>query len=186
MAIDWQIVGEIAKPVAGGVVTLLGKTWFERKPKLLSWFGSVSTHNVAPPGQQAFRVFTHEVVLRNVGKKPAKDVRMAHHVLPDFCVFPPVQYIQEANPSGANDLVFPVLLPGEQVTVSYLYFPPLKVDAVHAGIKHADGFAQAVNVQIQRQVPKALMDFLWTTLIIGLVTCLYLLWHAGVWPYERF
>lgn len=185
MAIEWTVVAEIVKPLAGGLIGLAFKSWSERRPKLISWFGSVSTHQVAPPDQPPFRVFTHEVVLRNVGKKPARGVRMQHHVLPDFHVFPPIQYTQEHNPAGANDIVFPTLLPGEQVTVSYLYFPPLKAGEVHAGIKFEEGFAQSVPVQLQRQLPR------WANLlavglqVVGLVACFYLLWQGAVWLASR-
>ena len=68
--------------------------------------------------------FTHSVVLRNSGRRPATNVRLAHPYLPDFNVFPSVGYRVENLPGGGREIVMPTLVPNEQVTISYLYFPP--------------------------------------------------------------
>jgi hypothetical protein len=63
--------------------------------------------------------------------------------------------------------------------VSYIYFPPVTVAQVNAGIKCDQGFANAVPVLLQRQYPR------WVTLaarwlmLIGPICIVYLLYRAA-------
>ena len=46
------------------------------------------------------------MVIQNVGKKPANNVRVSHAILPDqFNVFPSVPYTVEQLPDGKKDIV---------------------------------------------------------------------------------
>lgn len=185
MAIDWAVVAEIAKPVAGGALTLLAKHLLERKPRVITYYGSVSTHQVSPPNQPPFRVFTHEVVVRNVGKRPATDVRLMHAVLPDHHVTPPVPYTIDNTPGGSQDIVIPTLVPGEQVVVSYLYWPPLIAGNVNTGVKHDEGFAQFVPVLLQRQFPPMVNRLVGLLMLCGAMALAYLAYLGVAWLYGR-
>lgn len=179
MAIEWAVVGEVAKIVGSAVAGVLIKDGLERKPKLVTFYGAVSTHRVHPTGQPTTQIHTHEVVVRNVGKKPAKGVRMQHAVLPNFHVMPPVQHTVESTPGGSFDIVFPTLVPGEQVTVSYLYFPPLLASGVNTGVKHDEGFAVHVQVLLQRQFSRPVLACFVVLQLLGLGTLAYLLITAA-------
>ena len=128
---------------------------------------------VRPPNAQQAQVFTHSVVVRNAGRKAANNVRLGHNVLPDFSVFPAVPYNVAALPGGGSEIVFPSLVPGEQITVTYLYFPPLLWNGVNTYTKSDDGFAQVLNVLPTPQLAPWLQRILWALIILGSITALY-------------
>jgi hypothetical protein len=82
-----------------------------------------------------------------------------------------------------DEIVFPLLGPGEQVTVTYLYFPPRTYHDINNGIRSDEGPARAVPMQLQQQFPKwgqaligALMAtgfVVWLALVIWLVRALF-------------
>ena len=126
----------------------------EGKADLVSFFGHSSAFTVNQPGQPPFVIHTHDVVIQNVGKKPANNVRVSHAILPDqFNVFPSVPYTVEQLPDGKKDIVIPRLVPRQQIVISYLYYPPLMWNQVHAGIRSDEGFARQQEVQLQRKTP---------------------------------
>ena len=88
--------------------------------------------------------------------------------------------------AGGRDIVIPTLVPGEQITISYLYFPPVTVAQVNAGIKCDQGFAQAIPVLLQRQYPRWFNAVVSVLLLLGLISGFYLLYQAVVWGIHRF
>jgi hypothetical protein len=179
MAIDWNAVATIAAPI----ITLFLGVWvnrrFESRPVLISYFSHVSAFQHTPPGGQLIHVNTHSVVLRNTGRQSATNIRLHHTVLPDFNIWPSVVHRVELLPDGTKDIVIPTLIPGEQITISYLYFAPLTVGQVNAGIKCDQGFANAIPVLLQRQFPRWFNFIASVLMIAGLVAILYLA-YAGV------
>jgi hypothetical protein len=175
--------------VAGPIIALFVGVWvnrrFESRPVLISYFGHVSSFQHTPPGGQPLVVHTHSVVLRNAGRRQATNVRITHAVLPDFNIWPPLLHHTQDLPSGVRDIVIPVLVPGEQITISYLYFPPLTVAQVNAGIKCDQGFAQAIPVLLQRQYPAWFNALAATLMLLGLVAGLYLLYELVAWAIRR-
>lgn len=152
MAIDWHLVADVAVPIGtafrGGWV----QRWFENKPRLASYYGHVGAFKHTLPDGSKLSVFTHSLVLRNNGRKTATNGRIRHNTLPaDFDIYPSVPYSIVELPSGGRELVIPTMVPGQQITVNYLYFPPLTVDQVHDGILSDEGFAEAIPVLLQRQ-----------------------------------
>src|SRR5260370_23854420 len=119
MGINWDLVLRIGVPLLCIFVGWALNRFTERRSKLITYYGHVGT--LTAQGQ---RVHTHVVVIRNVGKKPATNVRVSHHFLPDFNIWPPVKHTTEDVAGSGKDIVIPALVPGEQVTINYLYFPP--------------------------------------------------------------
>ena len=129
MSLEWNALATIAAPV----ITLFVGAWvnrkFENRPILISYFGHISGFNSTPPGGTPIQVNTHAVVLRNTGRRSATNIRLHHATLPDFSIWPSVPYQTENLPDGTRDIVIPTLVPGEEITISYLYFPPLTAAA---------------------------------------------------------
>ena len=106
---------------------------------------------------------------------PVTDVRVRHNILPqNFNVFPDVPYAVQDLPGGGREIVFPALVPGEQISISYLYFPPILYSQIHAGIRHSQGFAREVTILPSHQFPPWLARVLWALIALGMVAVLYL------------
>ncbi len=175
--IDWAVVTNIAGPIIGVVLGAWVTHLMAQRPKLVSFFGHVSTFKASPPNvPQPFLVYTHTVVVRNSGRSAATNVRVTHKTLPDVNVFPPTQYTVEDLPGGGRDIVFPRLVAGQQVVLSYMYLPPLTAGDVHAGVASDQGFAKELNVLLQPVPPRWLVRLLIALIAIGAIALLYLVW----------
>jgi len=183
--VDWQVVATIAGPV----ITLFIGVWvnhrFESRPVLLSYFSHVGAFTHRPPQGQPIGIHTHSVVLRNAGRRSATNVRIRHNTLPEFNIWPNLGHTVEDLPGGSREILIPTLIPGEEITISYLYFPPLTVAEINAGIKCDQGFAQAIPVLLQRQFPKWFNFTAGLLLLVGLVTVLYLAYGAALFLVRR-
>jgi hypothetical protein len=176
--IDWNVAAAFAAPV----ITLFVGIWVNRRfgdsAKLISYYGHVATFRYTPPGGKMVLINTHAVVIRNAGRKAATNVRLSHYSLPDFNVSPPVQHYTQRLSNGGSDIVIPTLVPGELVTVSYLYFPPLTANQINAGIKCDQGFAQEIPVMLQRRWPTWWYVLTLSLFIVGFVAVLYILYDV--------
>jgi hypothetical protein len=178
MAIDWSIVATIAAPIIALFVGAWLTRRFESRPILNSYYSHVSAFRHTPQSGQPINVHTHSVVLRNAGRRSATNVRLRHHVLPDFTIWPSLKHATEDLPDGLKEIVIPTLVPDEQITISYLYFPPLTADRIHAGIRCDEGFAQQIPVLLQRQHPQWFNLTAGVLMFVGLVTMIYLAYRG--------
>lgn len=166
MTFDTEIIAKILAPLLSLIVGAIIKHYSEARANVVSFIGHVSSFNLQDEKRTV--VHTHSVVVRNAGRKAAHNVRLAHTVLPpNVTVYPPVQYTIQQNPEGASEIVIPILVPKEQVTISYLYFPPLTWNQVNASTKSDEGFAKILNVIPMPQPHKAILWFIWSLVFIG-------------------
>lgn len=184
MVVDWNVVATLASPVIALFVGVWVNRLFESRPALISYFGHVSAFRHTPPGGQSLQVHTHSVVLRNAGRKSATNVRLHHTILPDFNIWPSVIYNIDTLPDGSKDIVIPSLVPGEEITVSYLYFPPVIAAQVNAGVKCDQGIANQITVLLQRQFPHWFNRTVIALLFVGIVTSLYIV-YVGIMVFTR-
>lgn len=176
MAIDWSVVATIASPIIALVVGVWVNRQFESRPVLISYVSHVSTFLYTPPGGIPFHVNAHSVVLRNTGRKSATNIRLHHAILPEFNIWPTIVHNIEPLQDGSKDIVIPTLIPGEEITVSYLYFPPVVAGQINAGIKCDQGFAKQITVLLQRQFPRWLNRIVIILVLVGFVTSCYLVY----------
>jgi hypothetical protein len=191
MVIDFSVFGRIAEAL---VIALLGgfvARAIERRPRLSVFYGHVGEFQLQPMGQTpSMVVHTHSVVLRNTGKLAAKNVRLPHN-LPlapplNFSVSPQTAFTRTPLAGGGEEIIFPVLVPGQQVTVSYLYFPPLTYLQINLPIRSDEGMARVLNVLPTPQLPKWRLAVWWVLAFIGVVTSLYLIVELIIWLQARF
>ena len=181
MPIDWNIVATIAAPIVGVFAGVWINRKFEDRAKLVAFYGHVAAFKVRPAEGSAFDVYTHSVVIRNAGRRPATDVRISHGVFPpNVTVFPPVDYKTVALPEGSTELVFPTLVPGEHITISYLYFPPVVFNQVNTRVRSSEGFAKVVEALPTVVTPPWLRRTRTALVIIGITTALYVAWDIAV------
>ena len=176
MSIDWVAVATIAAPI----IALLVGGWLDRRrTRLISYYGHVAGINGTFPGAtQPTQVNTHTVVLRATGRQAATNVRLHHATLPLFSIWPQVPHNVETLPDGSRDIVIPILIPGEQLAISYLYFPSLTFDQINKGIKCDQGFAHAIPVLLQRQYPRWVNYVVQCLLLVGVGVIAYFLYRV--------
>ncbi len=177
MRIDWNLVIRLAGPIVGALFAWALMRASERRTKLITYYGHVAGFQLkdSPGG-----VHTHAVVIRNVGKKAATNVRVSHSYLPSFTIFPAVQHTVEDVPGSGQDIVLRLLIPKEQVTINYLYFPPVTYNQVTTSVKSDEGFAQVVNVLPVPQPPRWQRVTGALLMLVGLLTVLYVVVSLGM------
>ena len=171
--VDWQLFVTVATPI----LTLFVGVWvnrrFENRPVLLSHWGHVSSFNYQRGDGTTGIVNTHSVVIRNAGRKAATNVRLSHTHLPDFNIWPPVEYELKEVPNSGQDIVIPTVVPNQQLSISYLYFPPVTYANVNAGVKCDGGFATQIPVLLQRQHPNWFNFSAVALMIVGIAALVY-------------
>lgn len=173
---NWPLVWKISQPILmlfiGGFVTRL----FERRPKLIQYLIHATSvvHNHSQNGRMVVNL--HALVVRNAGKKPATNVRLGHNVLPDFSVYPSIQYRVEDLPAGGKEIVFPILAPETEITVQYLYFHPLLVNQINTHVRSDEGTAKFRNVWLVQRFPQWFYLSVSIVFFFGVVAIIYLGW----------
>lgn len=163
---DPDVIAKILAPVISIIVGAIIKYYAETRSKLVSFIGHVSSFTLQDP--QRTVIHTHSVIVRNTGNKSANNVRLSHTVLPpNVTIYPPIQYKIETNPEGNGEIVIPVLVPKEQVTVSYLYFPPLLWNQINFTTKSDEGLARILNVIPMPQPSKFVLTVIWLLMLVG-------------------
>lgn len=182
ITIDWATALEVMKPLGSAVLGATVTQFVRRKPKLVTYYGHVSAFSLkgtTPPTP----IHTHSVVVANSGSLPAKNVRLSHNVLPtDFEIHPSINYVVEMYPNGSGgDIVFPTLVPKQQITVSYLYGPPLVYSQVNSTVRSDEGFAKVLNVLPTPQLSPWLMRILYVLIFVGVTASLYMATELVGW-----
>ena len=186
--VDVALAWSVAEKVLLVVVGVLAARFVERRPRLNVYYGHVGVFQIpsTTPGGGLLGIHTHTVVLRNAGRLPAHNVRVPHrgsleahniHVSVDTGV----NHTSNILPGGEEEIVFPTLVPGQQVTLSYLYFPPITWNEINLPISSDEGMAKQVNVLPTVQLPRWLRGILWGLIVVGTATLLYGLLELSRW-----
>jgi hypothetical protein len=167
---DSEQIIKIVSPVLTLIFSAIVKYYTEEKSKIISYYGHISAFELH---EHNLDIYSHSIIVRNSGRKSANNIRVCHQVLPpniplpNITIHPAVQYSIEKNPEGAMEIVIPVLVPKEQVTISYLYFPPLTVNQINSYTKSDDGLAKIVNIIPTPEPSKILLAVIWILIFIG-------------------
>jgi|LakMenEpi03Aug12_release.lakeMendotaPanAssembly.Ray.scaffolds.fasta_scaffold984656_1 hypothetical protein len=173
--VDWMLVATAVGPLAAVAFGAWLNHLLEGRPSLLSYIvhSSAITTKRQPGGQAPITIHTHSVVVRNTSRRAATNVRLGHQNLPDFTIFPPVQHDVVWLPDGSAEIHIPQLVRSEQITVSYLYFPPITYDKVNLYTKSDEGFAKVVPVQLFSPPPRPVQLLVQALFVLGAVTAVY-------------
>ncbi len=182
--VDWQIFATVAAPVIALFLGVWVNRRFENRPVVLTHWGHVSAFKIQKDDGTTGTVHTHSVVIRNAGRRAATNVRLSHTILPDFNILPAVEYEVRSVPNAGSDIVIPTLVPGESLTISYLYFPPVTYAGVNAGVKYDEGFATPIPVLLQQQYPTRYKAILGVLMILGVAALVYGLFELGAFIVE--
>lgn len=175
MKIDWTLLAPWPGPILAAFVGAAIARFVEKKPKLIAYVKHSSAVTVHPPNSQPADVHTHSVVVRNAGRQTANNVRLGHQFLPDFSVYPSIRYEVSDLPAGGKEIVFPFFVPGDEATITYLYFPPVLWSGINTHVKSDEGFAQILNVLPTPQLPAWQQLVFIALFFLGVSAAIYLL-----------
>lgn len=178
MDINWNIVVDIVVPIFTLIFGIVLTRILERKAKVNYYIGHTSAFNIGIQKQ----LNTHSVVVSNQGKKAATGVKIIHDIKPkNFNVYPQREYEKKDLREGGAEIIFPSLVPGEQVTVSYLYYPPVFWTHFNTVVKHDDGLAKMIPMMLTRQYPKWQQSIIGFLFLFGIVAFVYfIIWLIRV------
>ena len=172
MNFDIVTIARLIAPLITLIIGAIIKHYTERRSKIISFIGHVSSFTLN--NEERTPVFTHSVIVRNAGRKAAKNIRLGHNVMPpNVTVFPKIQYQIDNAPEGASEIVIPILVPKEQVTISYLYFPPITWDKINSYAKSDEGFAKIINVIPVPLPSKLALWLVWLLMFVGASFLIY-------------
>lgn len=183
MESQWLVIATIAGPIAAVIISAIVVNLLQQRPRLLTWYHYTTTVTLpaTPPATTQTTVNTHAFVVRNEGKLPAHNVSVSHFVLPAYNVYPLVPHRREDLPTGGVALIFPTLAPKEQVTITYLYVPPLVWSGVNAGVRSDDAVAEPIIALTVRKFPQWVYLALGALIYLGVAAATYLLVRFGFW-----
>ena len=184
MTIDWKFIVGLGFPTLTGLVGWILRPFFEKRPNLVAYFGHIAALSTTNSAGKKFPVFSHSVIIRNSGKLVSKNIRVKHKHLPDsFEIYPPQEYSIVNLEDGYKEIVVSQLIPKQQITISYLYFPPVDVSKIHDGILSDEGFAKVIDMIPTPQLKKWQIRVVWALMAIGVLTCLWLIYKLGLLVY---
>jgi len=171
MNLDWAALAKAIWAVVLLIFGALVNRLLEQKPRLTYYASHWSAY--PRPGPPPVMIHTHGIVVRNVGRKTATDVRLRHDLRPEtFYVSPQVQYTDPDMPGGGFEIVFPRLVPQEEVAVSYMHTQPF--NKFRGQITHSDGVAVEVSAIPTAQYPSWLVGIRLILAIIGSIALVFL------------
>lgn len=158
------------------------KTWTERVASALV---NVPPIPAPQPAHQIVLTHTHAIVVRNVGKKTAHNVRIGHaRFPPGFSIHPPQNH-ELAWFGVSAELIIPTLVSQEQITISYLYFPPLLWSDVVGPVKCDEGMAKSISVTATTPWPRPIRFLMWAMAFLGASSAVAWLFWLITWVWER-
>ena len=172
---DLNLLAKISTPIVTLFLGIIINRLIESREKLIAHIGYIASHNTVAKeeGQEPSIVNTHSVIIKNVGRKAAKNVRLGHNYLPDVTVYPDIKYLINALPGGGKEIVFPTLTPKKEVMISYLYFPPNVWSEINTHIESDKGPAKVVQVLLQPQSRSWVLIVTRLLIIIGIISIVY-------------
>lgn len=184
---NWSLLAQVTVPVACIFIGAIVNKLVERRPRLIVYYGHASSFQVpGQAGNPSFGINTHSIIIRNTGRLAANNVRVGHNYLPpNHTVFPVVSHTRQIIPGGGEEILFPVMVAGEQIIISYLYFPPLTWNQIATQVRSDEGFATGLNVIPTPQRPWWHRALLTSLQLAGAVAILYLMAELIRWSYER-
>ncbi|EPT9269351.1 hypothetical protein ACVTOL_004783, partial [Vibrio parahaemolyticus] len=170
--LDIDLIIKLVVPVVTAILGVLIKNHLDAKPKLITYLVNASAIPLKDDANT--NVHVHSIVVRNVGKKSANNVRIGHTHLPkSYVVYPPLNHTVEEDAQGCSELIIPNLVPDEQVTIQYLYYPPITWDRINTYTKSDEMQAKYVNVIPSPQIPMVQQITMLVLMFIGASTTLY-------------
>jgi len=174
----WGVAAQIVCSVLFGAAV----TYRLQRPRLIAYYGHVAAHAVDQSNGPQARFHTHSVIIKNTGWAAAHHVRATHGgLVSNVFVYPDVPHRKDALPNGTEDLVFDVLVPGQQIEISYVYGPHVTFNQITQQIRSDEGMAKFMPAQITPQLQGWRRNLVICLFFLGCITTLYFGFFALRW-----
>jgi hypothetical protein len=169
--VDWSLVATLGAPILAAAAAVWVDRLLRDRPRLLTFYWGGGAIRLPPSaGGTGLQVHHHAVVIKNAGRKAATNVRLGHLILPNFDVYPQVDHRVADN----KEIVFPTLVPGEQVVIHYIYAPPVTWNTVNSYCKSDEGLAKVLSVVPTPVHSKLVLGIMRALMLVGIVALAYL------------
>lgn len=180
---DTEVIAKLAAPVITAILGFILKSYFEAKPKLVTYL--VHASEIPLHDEKKSKVNIHSIVVSNAGKRTANNIRLGHNFLPiSFQLYPQLTHEVTRNENESAEILIPTLVPGEQVNISYLYWPPVTWNQIHSYCKCDETNAKYLNVAPTQQLNKIQKSLIWSLIFIGASTVVYWLF-IRIWAWVQ-
>jgi len=169
MNIDIDTIAKLAAPMISAIGIIIKKA-LEKRPKLITYM--IHTSAIPLGDEKNTSANFHSIVVRNAGKKTANNIRIGHYFLPAFQINPHLAH-EVTRINNSAEILIPNLVPGEQINISYLYFPPLTWNQIHSYCKSDEMTAKYINIIPAIQPNTIQLITIWGLMFIGASTLLY-------------
>lgn len=186
MKLNWNLFVGILSPILGVIFGVIIDRYFKEKPNLMTYLSHTSAIYTKAADGKDLKVHTHSVVIQNLGRKPSKNVRIGHYVLPSFSIYPSIDYNINSLPDGTKEIHFPAIIPKEIIYINYLYFPPIVWQNINKYTKSDEGFAKRVNMQFIPIYSKSIKILSTILVTVGLISSIYLFVQLISWVIRSF
>lgn len=168
MLIDLELLAKLLSPAVSLLGLYIAHT---NRAKLICFF--IHASEVAyGEGEKRARVHMHSYLVRNRGRKTATNVRILHQKLPYFSIYPPRPHTTEKY-EGGEDILIGALVPGDGITISYLYNPDTYYHQVNRGVTSDDGLARQIEAVPQPMFPRPVIWGAQILMVLGASVLLY-------------
>ncbi len=183
MGVDWNIVVPVIAAVVGALVGQWLRSRLEKRPNLVYYYSSLVNAKYQAPNNTMVPIYTHSLVIFNSGKQKANNVRISHIWLPNFDISPATEHRVEKLLDESLDIVISQVVPGETLTISYVYFVPRQINDIHGrlgAVKSDEGYASLQAMQEQILLSPWMKRFSYAIALVGLGTVIYMLIHVVI------
>lgn len=171
-------IGQFISSLLLTTVGFLLTYFITKKPRLRFYYGAIAEIplQINPTEQQPTSpnypphtcVRTHTLVISNQGNASAHDVRIGHQILPAMHSVAPQINIQ--NKENLNEILIPILCPGESFTITYLYEKTVHFSAINSYLKCNEGLGEVANLQNIRIKSPAIAWIVKIVFFIGILS----------------
>ena len=103
----------------------------------------------------------------------------------NISIDPPLDHKVVPLSNGTEEILFPLMPPQYQVTISYLYPSQITFNQIHGPIYSEDGTVREITVLPQVQRSRWLTRTLRALIVIGIIAGLYALFELVRWAAPR-
>lgn len=179
---DINVLQSLIAGIISFVFTLL--LWliqylYEKKARLVYYLGGASDFSnvLVQEGQPLVNVYSHTLVVKNIGKAVAEQVEIYQGLKPiAFSIFPDIRHAIE-QPTGEDVkhiIKIDYLEPDGELTLSYLYNYPHQPANFVSKIRCKDGSGTPISVFPVRALPPYINLLIKVVFYFGLLTILFL------------